>query len=271
MDDININFKIEGNGMPLVIINGSMQTVEIWESYKDQYGLNLLFNNCTIINYDQRNQGKSSFSQNFLFSEHLLDLYKLLNKIGFEKYNILGISTGSDIAINFTLKYPELVDKLIIAGISNIYCPLQHALVLKLLLNIIEERKQEGLKDFFLLSYIYMFGSKTIEKQKNFYKLRMDFFQANSHWENYYYYIKALYDYLINLSKNKVSLNINQIKSKTLIMCGSQDFLLPLEYAYELNKNIIDSKLIIYNDSGHFFLLDHLEKIQDDIINFLYE
>jgi pimeloyl-ACP methyl ester carboxylesterase len=46
------------------------------------------------------------------------DLYHLLSFLGLEKTYLMGLSLGGEIAIDFTLDYPDMVDALILVGSS---------------------------------------------------------------------------------------------------------------------------------------------------------
>ncbi len=52
-------------------------------------------------------------------------------------------------------------------------------------------------------------------------------------------------------------------------MVGEEDYHLPLRYAKRIKKEIKDSKIITFKESGHFFLFDNFEKVIDEVVNFI--
>jgi len=80
-------------------------------------------------------------------------------------------------------------------------------------------------------------------------------------------YTKCIYEFLNTLPKQNI--NLSEIKNKTLIMVGEEDYHLPLRYAKRIKKEIKDSKIITFKESGHFFLFDNFEKVIDEVVNFI--
>ena len=67
---------------------------------------------------DQRNHGRSSFSNSHTFNDMRDDLAEFFEKHNIEKATILGHSMGGKAAMWFAFDYPEKVEKLVIADIA---------------------------------------------------------------------------------------------------------------------------------------------------------
>ena len=111
VNDTTIGYKILGSGYPLVMITGYSATMDMW----DARVLNKLAQHYKVIIFDNRGMGASTASnKDFsikLFAEDTAGLLKALN---IKKANILGFSMGTNIALELTLKYPDMVNKLIL-------------------------------------------------------------------------------------------------------------------------------------------------------------
>jgi pimeloyl-ACP methyl ester carboxylesterase len=70
-----------------------------------------------VITYDLRGFGNSSIPNNSKYS-HVDDLKELLKHLGVDRVSIIGHSFGSAIAVDFTLKYPKMVDKIVLIAPS---------------------------------------------------------------------------------------------------------------------------------------------------------
>lgn len=107
----NLFYSIKGDGEPLILIHGNFNDSRIWE-----YQMDYLSNYYKVISYDQRGYGKSSTPE-FAFSPHD-DLKELFDRFAIKKAIIMGSSSGGSVAIDFVLKFPELVKGLILVAPS---------------------------------------------------------------------------------------------------------------------------------------------------------
>lgn len=109
--DIDIGYRITGNGQPLVLITGYSATMDLW----DPVIIKKLSSQHKVIMFDNRGIGRTTTSEKpfsiKLFAE---DTIGLMNALKIEKANILGWSMGTFIATEIALKYPERVNKLIL-------------------------------------------------------------------------------------------------------------------------------------------------------------
>ncbi|MFH1691672.1 MAG: alpha/beta hydrolase [Candidatus Omnitrophota bacterium] len=111
VDDVTFGYKILGQGYPLVLIMGYGSTMDMWDSRV----LTKLASRFQVIIFDNRGMGSSTASD----KEFSIDLFAedtagLFNALNIKKANILGFSMGTNIALEFTLRYPEMVNKLIL-------------------------------------------------------------------------------------------------------------------------------------------------------------
>jgi 3-oxoadipate enol-lactonase len=103
----NIYFEVAGEGHPLVLIHEAVADHRMWDPQVVEFSKHF-----RTIRYDMRAFGKSRNTEDVEFSNHQ-DLYDLLKHLGVEKTYVLGASRGGQVAIDFTLEHPEMVDALI--------------------------------------------------------------------------------------------------------------------------------------------------------------
>lgn len=107
-------YEVTGEGHPFVLIHAGVADHTMWDAqvpaFCKQY---------KVIRYDTRAFGKSRTEDVPFSNRH--DLYDLLKHLNVEKAFVLGLSRGGQIAIDFTLEHPEMVDAVIAcaAGLSG--------------------------------------------------------------------------------------------------------------------------------------------------------
>jgi len=111
LGDININYKVEGEGDPLVLIMGFSSPMIGWY-YQTPYFRRYY----RVVTLDNRGVGKSSKPQG-PYSTRMMadDTVHLMDHLGIERVNIIGASMGGMIAQELAINYPERVTKLVLA------------------------------------------------------------------------------------------------------------------------------------------------------------
>jgi pimeloyl-ACP methyl ester carboxylesterase len=107
-------YYTSGSGEPLVMIMGFRGTMAMW----DPALLEALENNYTLILFDNRGVGLSTDTGKdvLTISQMAEDTAQLIKALGYAKVHVLGWSMGSRIAMELTLKHPEIVDNLILCS-----------------------------------------------------------------------------------------------------------------------------------------------------------
>ncbi len=114
--DIDIAYKIFGNGEPILLINGYSFTMDSW----DPTLLETLASNHTVIVFNNRGMGNttSGDEQKPSISLFANDTAGLLEALNIQKADVLSWSLGGAIAQELTLNYPDKVGRLILYAIG---------------------------------------------------------------------------------------------------------------------------------------------------------
>lgn len=102
-------YEMMGEGHPLVLLHGGYMDRRMWD---DQFAV--FAQNYRVIRYDIRGFGKSALPQ-VPYADRQ-DLFNLLTFLDVEKTYLLGLSLGGEVALDFTLEYPGMVEALILVG-----------------------------------------------------------------------------------------------------------------------------------------------------------
>ena len=121
-----LHSRIVGQGQPFLILHGYFGMGDNWKSLANQFGVDFEMH---LI--DQRNHGRSFHTDDFDYELLAEDVYNYIEYHNLEQVILLGHSMGGKTAMLFSVEYPELVDKLIIADISPRYYQPHHNEILK--------------------------------------------------------------------------------------------------------------------------------------------
>ena len=110
---MDLFYRKEGSGTPLVIVHGLYGSSDNWLNIGKR-----LAEKHTVYMIDQRNHGRSPFSNSHTFNNMRNDLSEFFEKHNIEKATLLGHSMGGKVAMWFAADYPEKVEKLVIADIA---------------------------------------------------------------------------------------------------------------------------------------------------------
>ncbi|MUU77756.1 alpha/beta fold hydrolase [Winogradskyella endarachnes] len=253
---MTLHANIIGEGKPFIILHGFLGMGDNWKTLAKQFSES----NFEIHLVDQRNHGRSFHSD--AFDYHLMadDLKAYCDSNNLKDIILLGHSMGGKTAMLFASKYPELVNKLIVADISPRYYPVHHDAILEGLSKLdFSKIKKRGEADNVLSNYVNDIGTRM-------------FLLKNLYWVE-----KGQLGLRINLKvlKENVAevgeaLPIHAIFEKdTLFLRGDRS-----EYIAEADEALIhrhfpNSKIITISNAGHWLHAENPKDFYDAVINFV--
>jgi pimeloyl-ACP methyl ester carboxylesterase len=114
--------KIQGSGKPLLILHGFLGMSDNWKTLGGQFASE----GFEVHILDLRNHGRSFQSEEFSYDLMVEDIVQYCDEHQLEKINVIGHSMGGKTAMLLAARYPELVDKLIVADIGPKYYAPHH-------------------------------------------------------------------------------------------------------------------------------------------------
>lgn len=109
VDNGSIFYEKTGQGNPIVMIHDGLVHRETWNHQFPAWSTRYM-----LIRYDRRGFGKSP-APTVLYS-NIDDLLAVMDSLGIAKATLIGLSAGSQLAIDFTLEHQERVSHLIVCG-----------------------------------------------------------------------------------------------------------------------------------------------------------
>jgi len=258
---MNVHYRDEGAGIPLVLIHGTGSSLQTWDGWTEE-----LSKEFRIVRLDLPGFGLTGPNPQRDYSmkyyTDFLDSFLIRRDI--RQCYIAGNSLGGEIGWEYALAHPEKVKKLILLDAAgypfgkNRHAPLVFSLarmpVLNHILRYVTPRyfHKKSLKE------VYVNDAKvTDELVERYYKLSLR--EGNR---------QAFIDRAQQANFDDAE-KIKQIKTPTLIQWGAGDIWIPVQHAYKFKSDLVNSRLLLYDGAGHVPMEEMPVKTAKDAGDFL--
>ncbi len=255
-NDVTINYEDEGKGnIPLIFIHGFPFDKAMWQPQIDFFK-----KENRVIAYDIRGFGKSTFGT----TQHSIDLYAddlilMMDALGIEKAIVCGLSMGGYILLNAVTRHPEKFAGIILAD-TQCFADTQAGKEKRF--KTMEQIEAGGLFDFANGFVQNVFRKETLMDNKQLVeKIKATILSTSPTT------IVAALNALA-VREETCSL-LNKILIPTLIICGREDMLTPIDKSAFLKENIINSSLQIIHNAAHLSNLEQPDSFNQHLKDFI--
>jgi pimeloyl-ACP methyl ester carboxylesterase len=107
-------YGVDTSNSVVIFLNGTTQTTMYWGNHVPAFSRHY-----SLLCYDARCQGQSDpGAAPISLQLHVSDLYQLLAHLAIDKAHLVGLSHGARVALEFAVKFPQTVDKLVLCSIG---------------------------------------------------------------------------------------------------------------------------------------------------------
>lgn len=252
--DLSYNDIGEGN-IPIIFLHGFPFDKSMW-----QIQIDFLRATQRLIACDIRGFGNSS-DENTALSMDLFagDLIAFMDKLAVEKAIICGLSMGGFIAFNAQKRFP---DRFVAMILCDTQCIADTDEVRENRMRLIDEIGQNGAANFNEGFIKKVFHKDSLTSKKGVVaKLRNVVFANSQHIITQG--LKAL------AGRSETCSTLHDIQVPTLIICGREDEVTPLQESEFMHKNIKGSLLRIIENAGHVSNLEEPWEFNKILLEFL--
>ena len=261
---MNIHYRDEGekkDSIPIVLIHGTGSSLHTYDHWTKE-----LIINHRVIRMDLPGHGLTGPfpNRNYSIGDYIDFIKCFLEEIGVKKCVLAGNSLGGNIAWRFTLKYFDIVNKLILidaAGypIKSKSTPLAFEIaqipIIQNLFTYITPRTVAKVS----VENVYKDKSKVTEELVDRY------FELTLRKGNRQAFVDRF-----KVKKDTVSYKkIKLINQRTLILWGENDELIPLSMAYQFHSDLPNGVLVILKNTGHVPMEESSSESLKPVIDFL--
>lgn len=123
---MKLHYKKMGSGQPLIILHGLFGSSDNWQTHGKK-----LAEYFEVYLVDQRNHGKSDWSDAFSYELMAADLFEFVQEHNLEDFILMGHSMGGKTAMYFAQEHEDLLDKLIVVDMGVKSYPVHHDRILE--------------------------------------------------------------------------------------------------------------------------------------------
>ena len=260
---IDVHYKDEGQGVPVLLLHGSFGSLRTWDGVVDA-----LEDEFRLIRLDQPPtalSGPIPASAGDLWLEDFIDLF--LDALGIERAVLVGTSSGGIIAYRFAAKYPERTTALVIANspsavVDNSAIATPRAVATMSLLGSRVLHHRPKLYWRWFLEWLYSDSSKVSEALvQQYYDMGR---KTRSLPPNERMYARVS-------DNDEVTRILGGVRAPTLLLWGLVDPVLPEPMAHQIQRKLSSAPttLVRLQTTGHYPPVESPERVADEIGKFL--
>jgi pimeloyl-ACP methyl ester carboxylesterase len=259
VDGMQVHYRVEGNGPPLVLLHGTAASLHTWEGWANE-----LKGEFKIISFDLPAFGLTgpNPANDYSIKYYVDFVHRFMDKIGIYEFHLAGNSLGGQMAWNYALTYPKQVKKLVLIDAAGYSLDRQIPFVFKL-------ARIPVVKDVFAYITPKFMIRKSIEDVYG-----NDDLITDELVDRYYNFTlrdgnREAFVARANTTFQYQTERIPEINTPTLILWGEDDKWIPLEHGKLFDKEIPKSELIVYPGVGHVPMEEIPAKTAEDTRAFL--
>ncbi|MDO4224899.1 MAG: alpha/beta fold hydrolase [Bergeyella zoohelcum] len=249
-------YGAEQTGTPLLVFHGLFGMLDNWGTFGKEFA-----EQSPVHLIDLRNHGKSFHSPEMSHDDLAHDIAHYMEHYGIEKAHLLGHSLGGKAVMQFAIKYPVKVEKLIVVDIAPKAYPPHHQGIIKALksvdFNKIENRMQV---EEILSQYI---AEKSV----------IQFLTKNLYWTEdkqlaWRFNLETLAEKYNQFVSNAIKFGV--YTGKTLFVAGEKsNYILPQD-GFSIKQQFPNYQLVKIPNAGHWVQAENPVDFKNAVREFLF-
>ncbi len=256
LNDTDLFYTEHGSGIPCLAMHGGLGLDHMHLRAWDVFG-----NFLHLVYYDHRHNGRSGRPplETVTHAQLADDAEALRQHLGLKQVAVFGHSYGGFIALEYALRYPQSVSHLILADTAPAW-------------NYVEEIGQNAVSMGATPEMMEALAAtpENDEEFKNMMKVLAPLYfyritpeiqvELDGLADNTIFCATVGQHQESLLETYNVTSRLSQITCPTLILVGRHDFICPPSQAQIMHKGIPNSRLVEFENSGHFPWVEEREK-----------
>jgi pimeloyl-ACP methyl ester carboxylesterase len=251
--------RVEGNGDPLLLLNGIAMSVNSWQPISER-----LAEHYRVIRCDLRGQLMSPATPPEDVGEHADDVVALLDHLDCGRVHVLATSFGGVVAALLAARHPERVRSLVSVASTDAFDDLMAVEVARWKEGCVQSLRgpDRGLISDVLEETVYSPAYRESHREERRERRRQIATLPDSWFEG-----------LIGLLESAPTVSVRQelrhIRCPTLVVAAALDRFIPLERTRELALGIPGARFTVMEGAGHAVVVEQPDELVKICLDFL--
>lgn len=228
VNGLRMYYQVHGDGAPLLLLHGGLTTIET--SFNAM--LPQLTQGRQVIAVEQQAHGRTADipDRPLTFEQEADDTAALLRQLGIGPVDVFGYSDGGNVALGLAIRHPELVKKVVVAGV-----------------NVTNEGLQPGILEFMAAAARQPPAEAAAGMPPD---LKVAYEKVAPRPQDWPVLVSKVMRQAVAL-KGWTPAQLKAIRAPTLIVIGDRDIITP-EHAVQMSRTIPNAQLAILPGRDHF-------------------
>ncbi|MEO6212367.1 MAG: alpha/beta fold hydrolase [Vicinamibacterales bacterium] len=253
-------YEVHGEGQPLVLVMGIGYDSTLWTLAQ----VPALSKRFQVTIFDNRDVGRSSQAKSaYTIADMADDTAALMDALGVKKAHVCGLSMGGMIAMEFALRHPDRLDRLVLTGAPG--APARQVFHPIHTWNWVKANDKAG-ETFAAQQFVYLFSTSFL-RNKDAVQQTIAMLSNNPNVVS-----PAAYDRQAKAFLQYDALDrLSAVKARTLCIVGEQDVLTPVHECHEVADKIPGAKFEVIKGDGssHVVPIERPEDFNNLVMKFL--
>ena len=257
INDVQLYYEIYGEGIPLFLVAGLASDSQSWQPVVED-----LSAHCRVVIFDNRGVGRTSPQETEISIQKIADdCIGLADHLGLTSINLLGHSMGGLVALDCAIRYPEHIDKLVLAATSSFNSHRNNALFADWASSF-ESGMDQKLWFRNIFNWIFtagFFENEEALKEAIRFALEYPYPQSKIAFKNQ---VKAIADF--NCTEG-----LSGMTAKTLVIGAKEDLLFPVNVCAQLAQAVPGAAFSLVDHAAHSIHMENPLAFIDTVLTFL--
>ena len=259
INSVALYYECHGQGEPLMLIAGFASDSQSWQPIVEGLSRHFL-----VIIMDNRGTGRTHPQDAETSIQHMADdCIALMNKLALPSVTLLGHSMGGFVALDCTIRYPERVSRLILAGTSALSLQRNHVLFD----DWVSYLKSTMERDTWFRNVFYWIFSRAFFENRETVDVAIQATLEYPYPQGKLAFEKQVQAIKVFDCRRKIS----EIKQHVLIICGKEDLLFPPPESIEVLQAIPATSVVIIAGAAHSIHMEKPLEFTDCVVGFMKE
>lgn len=253
-----VYYEIHGEGKPLLLLNGIMMSTKSWTPFIETLSYQ---NKLILVDFLDQGQSEKMPEGGYNHDIQVRLVVALLDELKIDKTVVCGISYGSQVALEFTCRHQDRVERTILFNTSAYTSPWLDDIGKAW--NMAADTGNGAAYYYTAIPVIYspMFYENRLDWMRNREKVLFPVFEDKS-------FIEAMKRLTVSSSDYDVRPILKNIKTPVLVVSSEEDYLLPMRDQKYIVDHVPTASYVKIPNSGHCSMFEQPAVFTSLIIGF---